>query len=465
MALSHRVYHPVTDSDLQRENHEHRDRHEGRRRDGVAQDGHGTLSVTDNRTGRSYEIEITDGTVRSTDFRQIKVADDDFGLMTYDPAYMNTASCRSEITFLDGEDGVLEYRGYPIEQLAEQSTYLEVAYLLVNGELPTSQQLEEWIGEITIHTFVHENIKGFMQGFRHDAHPMGMLLGSVGALSTFYPDANDINDPENRHIQTIRLIAKMPTLAAFAYRHNMGMPYVYPDNDLAYSGNFLSMMYKMTELKYEPDPRLERALDILFILHADHEQNCSTSAVRSVGSSQVDPYSAIAAGVAALYGPLHGGANEAVLRMLKRIETKENIPDFIKGVKEGNERLMGFGHRVYKNYDPRAKIIKKATEDVFEVTGKNPLLEIATELEKIALEDEYFIKRKLYPNVDFYSGLIYEAMGLPVAMFPVMFAIGRTSGWIAQWLEMVQDSEQKIARPRQIYTGGRERDYVPIDQR
>jgi citrate synthase len=433
--------------------------------DGVAQDGRGTLSVTDNRTGRSYEIEISDGTVRSTDFRQIKVDDDDFGLMTYDPAYMNTASCRSEITYLDGERGVLEYRGYPIEQLAEQSTYLEVAYLLVNGDLPTSAQLEEWIGEITIHTFVHENVKAFMQGFRHDAHPMGMLLGSVGALSTFYPDANDITDPENRHIQTIRLIAKMPTLAAFAFRHNMGQPYVYPDNDLAYSGNFLNMMYKMTELKYEPDPRLERALDILFILHADHEQNCSTSAVRSVGSSQVDPYSAIAAGVAALYGPLHGGANEAVLRMLRRIETKENIPDFIAGVKEGNERLMGFGHRVYKNYDPRAKIIKKATEDVFEVTGKNPLLEIATELEKIALEDEYFIKRKLYPNVDFYSGLIYEAMGLPVAMFPVMFAIGRTSGWIAQWLEMVQDSEQKIARPRQIYTGGRERDYVPIEQR
>jgi citrate synthase len=433
--------------------------------DGVAQDGRGTLSVTDNRTGRSYEIEISDGTVRSTDFRQIKVADDDFGLMTYDPAYMNTASCRSEITYLDGEAGVLEYRGYPIDQLAEQSTYLEVAYLLVHGDLPTSKELEEWIGEITIHTFVHENIKGFMQGFRHDAHPMGMLLGSVGALSTFYPDANDITDPENRHIQTIRLIAKMPTLAAFAYRHNMGMPYVYPDNDLAYSGNFLSRMYKMTELKYEPDPRLERALDILFILHADHEQNCSTSAVRSVGSSQVDPYSAIAAGVAALYGPLHGGANEAVLRMLKRIESKENIPDFIKGVKEGNERLMGFGHRVYKNYDPRAKIIKKATEDVFEVTGKNPLLEIATELEKIALEDGYFVERKLYPNVDVYSGLIYEAMGLPVAMFPVMFAIGRTSGWIAQWLEMVQDSEQKIARPRQIYTGQRERDYVPIEQR
>jgi citrate synthase len=432
---------------------------------GVAENGRGTLSVTDNRTGRSYEIEITDGTVRSTDFRQIKVSDDDFGLMTYDPAYMNTASCRSEVTFLDGENGVLEYRGYPIEQLAEQSTYLEVAYLLVNGELPTSQQLEEWIGEITIHTFVHENVKAFIQGFRHDAHPMGMLLGSVGALSTFYPDANDIKDPENRHIQTIRLIAKMPTLAAFAYRHNMGQPYVYPDNDLAYSGNFLNMMYKMTELKYQPDPRLERALDILFILHADHEQNCSTSAVRSVGSSQVDPYSAIAAGVAALYGPLHGGANEAVLRMLKRIESKENIPDFIAGVKQGDERLMGFGHRVYKNYDPRAKIIKKACDDVFEVTGKNPLLDIATELEKIALEDEYFISRKLYPNVDFYSGLIYEAMGLPVAMFPVMFAIGRTSGWIAQWLEMVQDSEQKIARPRQIYTGERARDYVPVAQR
>ncbi|HEX6698769.1 MAG TPA: citrate synthase, partial [Solirubrobacteraceae bacterium] len=397
--------------------------------------------------------------------RDIKVNDEDFGLMSYDPAYLNTASCRSSITYIDGDAGILEYRGYPIEQLAEQSTYLEVAYLLVHGELPTSKELEDWIGEITIHTFVHENVKGFMQGFRHDAHPMGMLLGSVGALSTFYPDANDIKDPENRHIQTIRLIAKMPTLAAFAYRHNMGMPYVYPDNDLAYSGNFLSMMYKMTELKYKPDPRLERALDILFILHADHEQNCSTSAVRSVGSSQVDPYSAVAAGVAALYGPLHGGANEAVLRMLKRIEAKENIPDFIKGVKEGNERLMGFGHRVYKNYDPRAKIIKKATEDVFAVTGKNPLLDIATELEKIALEDDYFISRKLYPNVDFYSGLIYEAMGLPVAMFPVMFAIGRTSGWIAQWLEMVQDSEQKIARPRQIYTGERERDYVPIDQR
>jgi citrate synthase len=428
--------------------------------------GNESLTVTDNRTGKTYEIPIEDGTIRGMALRDIKVDDDDFGLMSYDPAYLNTASCRSAITYIDGDAGILEYRGYPIEQLAEQSTYLEVAYLLVHGELPNKDQLTEWEHQITIHTFVHENVKTFIQGFRHDAHPMGMLLGSVGALSTFYPDANDIKDPQNRYIQTIRLIAKMPTLAAFAFRHSLGQPYNYPDNDLDYPGNFLGMLYKMTELKYEPDPRLERALDILFILHADHEQNCSTSAVRSVGSSQVDPYSAVAAGVAALYGPLHGGANEAVLRMLKRIETKENIPDFISGVKEGNERLMGFGHRVYKNYDPRAKIIKSAADDVFEATGvENPLLDIALELEKIALEDEYFIDRKLYPNVDFYSGLIYEALGMPVAMFPVMFAIPRTSGWIAQWLEMVQDPEQKIARPRQIYTGARERDYVPIENR
>jgi citrate synthase len=425
-----------------------------------------TLTVTDNRTGQTYEIPIEDGTIRGIALRDIKVDEDDFGLMSYDPAYLNTASCRSAITYIDGDQGILEYRGYPIEQLAEHSTYLEVTYLLVHGELPTQQQLDEWTHEITIHTFVHENVKEFMGGFRHDAHPMGMLLGSVGALSTFYPDANDIKDEENRLLQTIRLIAKMPTLAAFAFRHSNGQPYVYPDNDLRYPGNFLNMLYKMTELKYEPDPRLERALDILFILHADHEQNCSTSAVRSVGSSQVDPYSAVAAGVAALYGPLHGGANEAVLRMLTRIESKENIPDFIAGVKEGNERLMGFGHRVYKNYDPRAKIIKTATDDVFEATGaESPLLDIALELEKIALEDDYFVDRKLYPNVDFYSGLIYEALGMPVAMFPVMFAIPRTSGWIAQWLEMVQDEEQKIARPRQIYGGERERDYVPIDQR
>jgi citrate synthase len=427
--------------------------------------GEDTLSVTDNRTGRTYEIPIVDGTVRALDFRAIRIDEDDFGLMTYDPAFMNTAACRSAITYLDGTNGVLEYRGYPIEQLAERSSYLEVAYLLIHGELPTAAQLAEWQHQITIHTFVHENVKEFLGGFRHDAHPMGMLLSTTGALSTFYPEALDIDDPENRHIQTVRLISKMPTLAAFAYRHAQGQPYVYPDNDLAYAGNFLNMMYKMTELKYEPDPRLERALDVLFILHADHEQNCSTSAVRSVGSAKPDPYSAVAAGIAALYGPLHGGANEAVLRMLRRIKHRDNIPDFVKGVKEGKQRLMGFGHRVYKNYDPRARIIKKAAEDVFEVTGRNPLLDIALELEQIALEDEYFIERKLYPNVDFYSGLIYEALGLPVAMFPVMFAIGRTSGWIAQWREMVEDSEQKISRPRQIYTGDRARDYVPIDQR
>src|SRR5690348_8304143 len=424
-----------------------------------------TLTITDNRTGKTYEVPVEDGTVRATALRDIKVSEDDFGVMSYDPAFMNTASCRSAITFIDGDKGILEYRGYPIEQLAEHSTYLEVAYLLVHGELPTQPQLDEWTHEITIHTFVHENVKSFLQGYRYDAHPMGMLLSSVGALSTFYPDAPQIKDPEIRYSHVVRLIAKMPTLAAFAYRHNMGQPYNYPVNDLSYPGNFLNMLFRMTELKYEPDPRLERALDILFILHADHEQNCSTSAVRSVGSSQVDPYSAIAAGVAALYGPLHGGANEAVLRMLKRIETKENIPDFIKGVKDGDEKLMGFGHRVYKNYDPRAKIIKTAADDVFEVTGVNPLLEIALELERIALEDEYFIERKLYPNVDFYSGLIYEALGMPVDMFPVLFAIPRTSGWIAQWLEMIDDSEQKIARPRQVYTGDRTRDYVPVANR
>jgi citrate synthase len=424
-----------------------------------------SLSVTDNRTGETYELPITDGTVRAMDLRSIKVSDDDFGLMAYDPAFTNTASTRSEITYIDGAAGILEYRGYSIEQLCEDSNYLEVAYLLIHGELPTQQQFEAWDHEITIHTFVHENVKSFMQGFRYDAHPMGMLLASTGALSTFYPDANEIHDEELRYLHMIRLIAKMPTLAAFAFRHAMGQPYVYPDNDLRYPGNFLNMMYKMTELKYEPDPRLERALDILFILHADHEQNASTSAVRGVGSTQVDPYSAIAAGIGALYGPLHGGANEAVLRMLRRIESKDNVADFIKGVKDGNERLMGFGHRVYKNYDPRAKIIKIAAEDVFEVAGRNPLIDIASELERIALEDDYFVSRKLYPNVDFYSGLIYEALGLPVSMFPVMFAIGRTSGWIAQWLELVQDKEQKIARPRQIYTGERTRDYVPVEQR
>jgi citrate synthase len=424
-----------------------------------------TVTVTDNRTGKQYEIPIEDGTIRATELRKIKAHDDDFGLMTYDPAFMATASCRSAITFIDGEKGILEYRGYPIEQLAEKSSYLEVAYLLIHGELPSEKQLAGWDHLITIHTFVHENVKEFMQGFRYDAHPMGMLLASVGALSTFYPEAAAIKDPEARYIQVIRLLAKMPTLAAFSYRHNRGMPYVYPDNDLSYAGNFLSMIYKIAELKYEPDPRLEHALDVLFILHADHEQNCSTSAVRSVGSSQVDPYSSVAAGVAALYGPLHGGANEAVLRMLKRIEKKENVPDFIEGVKSGDQKLMGFGHRVYKNFDPRAKIIKQAVDEVFEVTGKNPLLDIATELEKIALEDDYFISRKLYPNVDFYSGMIYEALGMPVEMFPVLFAIGRTSGWIAQWLEMIEDPEQKIARPRQIYTGERGLDYVPMSDR
>ena len=433
--------------------------------DGAVATSADSLTVTDNRTGKQYEIPIEDGTIRATELRKIKTAEDDFGLMTYDPAYMATASCRSAITFIDGEKGILEYRGYPIEQLAENSSYLEVAYLLMHGELPTSSQLEAWDEQITLHTFVHENIKEFMQGFRYDAHPMGMLLASVSALSTFYPEASAIHDSDVRDLQVIRLLAKMPTLAAFSYRHNRGMPYVYPDNDLSYPGNFLSMIYKVAELKYQPDPRLEHALDVLFILHADHEQNCSTSAVRSVGSSQVDPYSAVAAGVAALYGPLHGGANEAVLRMLRRIERKDNVAGFIEGVKNGDERLMGFGHRVYKNFDPRARIIKQATEEVFEVTGKNPLLDIATELEKIALEDEYFISRKLYPNVDFYSGLIYEALGMPVEMFPVLFAIGRTSGWISQWLEMIDDPEQKISRPRQIYTGARGLDYVPIDRR
>jgi citrate synthase len=424
-----------------------------------------TLTITDNRTGESYEVEVTDGTVRAMDLRQIKVSEDDFGLMAYDPAFTNTASCRSAITFIDGEAGVLEHRGYSIEQLCEHSSYLEVAYLLIFGELPTTSQLERWVYDITHHTFVHENIKKFVEGFRYDAHPMGMLLASVGALSTFYPDAKQIDDPEERYMAAIRLIAKMPTLAAFAYRHNLGLPYIYPDNDLTYPENFLSMMFKMTRADYEPDPRLARALDVLFILHADHEQNCSTNAVRGVGSSQVDPYSAVAAGAAALYGPLHGGANEAVLRMLRRIETVENIPDFLARVKEREERLMGFGHRVYKNYDPRARIIKKHVDEVLEATGENPLLEIAVELEKRALEDDYFTSRKLYPNVDFYSGLIYEALRIPTSMFTVIFAIPRTSGWIAQWMEMNDDSEQRIARPRQVYIGERERDYVPVAER
>ena len=424
-----------------------------------------TLSVTDNRTGKTYELEVSNGTIRAMDLRGIKVDEDDFGLMSFDPAFTNTAACTSEITYIDGEAGVLEYRGYSIEDLCENASYLEVAYLLIHGELPTRDELDGWVHEITHHTYVHENVKKFVEGFRHDAHPMGMLVGAVGALSTFYPDAKHIGDDEERHMAAIRLIAKMPTLAAFAYRHSLGLPYNYPVNDLSYPGNFLSMMFKMTEVRYEPDPRLERALDVLWILHADHEQNCSTAAVRAVGSSRVDPYSAVAAGIAALYGPLHGGANEAVLRMLDRIEKKENIPDFLEGVKDGKEKLMGFGHRVYKNYDPRARIIKKHVEEVFEVTGKNPKLDLAVELEKHALDDDYFTSRKLYPNVDFYSGLIYEALSLPTAMFTVMFAIPRTSGWVAQWLEMLNDKEQKIARPRQVYTGERDRDFVALEER
>ncbi|MGI9558001.1 MAG: citrate synthase [Solirubrobacterales bacterium] len=424
-----------------------------------------SLTITDNRTGREYEVEVTDGTVRALDLRQIKVNDDDFGLMSYDPAFTNTASCRSSITYIDGEAGILQHRGYSIEQLVEKSNYLEVAYLLVFGAMPTEGQLSRWQFDVTHHTYVHENLKSFMEGFRYDAHPMGMLLASVGALSTFYPEAKNITDPEERYMVAVRLIAKIPTLAAFAYRHSMGFPYVYPDNELSYAGNFLSMMFNMDDRRYEPDPRLERALDALFILHADHEQNCSTSAVRDVGSSQVDPYSAVAAGVAALYGPLHGGANEAVLRMLRRIESTENIPDFLESVKSQDEKLMGFGHRVYKNFDPRATKIKKSVEEVIEATGENPLLEIATELEKRALDDDYFTSRKLYPNVDYYSGLIYEALRIPSSMFTVIFAIGRTSGWIAQWLEMNDDPEKKIARPRQIYTGELDLEYPAVADR
>jgi citrate synthase len=424
-----------------------------------------TLTITDNRTGQSYVVPISDGTIRATDLRKIRTGPDDFGIMTYDPAFMNTASTRSTITFIDGDKGLLWYRGYPIEQLAEQTTFLEVAYLLIRGELPTRKALDEWTWQVTHHTWVHENLKKFMDGFHHDAHTMSMLISSVAALSTFYPDAKVNHDAGHRELQLFRLIAKMPTLAAYAYRHRLGQPYAYPDNDLSYPGNFLNMLFKGQELKYKPEPALERALDVLFILHADHEQNCSTNAMRSVGSSGVDPYSAVAAACAALYGPLHGGANEAVLRMLRTIGTKAKIPEFVKQVKAGEAKLMGFGHRVYKNYDPRAKIIKKMADEVFAVTKPSPLLPIALELERIALEDEYFISRKLYPNVDFYSGLIYEAMGLPVEMFPVLFAIPRTAGWLAQWQEMVADPEQKIARPRQIYTGHALRDVVPMGKR
>jgi len=427
--------------------------------------GKSSLSITDNRTGKQYDIPVENDTIRAMDLRQIKVKDDDFGLMSYDPAFLNTASCKSKITYIDGDKGILRYRGYPIEQLAEKSNYLETAYLIINGELPTKSQYEEWTHQVMMHTLIHENIKKFIDGFHYDAHPMGMLISSVAALSTFYRDAKNITNPDSRKLQILRLVGKIPTLAAFAFRHSVGRPYVYPDNEMTYVGNFLSMLFKMTEVKYKVNSVLERALDVLFILHADHEQNCSTNAMRSVGSSHVDPFSATAAAAAALYGPLHGGANEAVLRMLDEIGSKANVPTFVKEVKEGKGRLMGFGHRVYKNYDPRAKVIKKLADEVFEVTGRNPKLDIALELERIALEDEYFVKRRLYPNVDFYSGLIYQAMGFPVDMFPVLFALGRTSGWVAQWEEMMADAEQKISRPRQVYLGYDERDYVMMGKR
>jgi citrate synthase len=424
-----------------------------------------TLTITDNRTGKEYQLPIENGAIRAMDLRQIKVSDDDFGLMTYDPAFMNTASCKSRITFIDGDKGILEYRGYPIDQLAERSSYLEVAYLLLYGELPTASQLSEWTRNITYHTFINENIKKVIDGFHYNAHPMGMFEATLGALSTFYPDSKDIFNVELRWKQIYRLIAKVPTIAAFAFRHRIGMQYSYPDNDLSYEGNFLNMMFKTTELKYKPNPVLEKALTVLYILHADHEQNCSTNAMRSIGSAHTDPFSSLAGAAAALYGPLHGGANEMVLRMLKEIGSVANVPDYIKRVKAGEFRLMGFGHRVYKNYDPRARIIKQVAYEVFEVTGKDPLLDVALELERIALEDDYFVKRRLYPNVDFYSGIIYQAMRFPVDMFPVMFAIPRTSGWLAQWVEMLEDPDQKIARPRQIYLGHRMRNYVPIEQR
>src|SRR5687767_3391475 len=425
-----------------------------------------TLTITDNRTGKHYEVPIKDGTIRAMDLRQIKTDEaEDFGLMTYDPAFMNTASCKSTITYIDGDRGVLEYRGYPIEQLAEHSSYLEVAYLLLHGELPAEEQLRQWTWDITHHTFINENIRKVLDGFHHSAHPMGMFEAMVAALSTFYPESKNIRDEGCRRKQIHRLIAKAPTIAAFAYRHRVGLPISYPDNDLSYEGNFLNMMFKTTELKYQPNPVLEHALSVLFILHADHEQNCSTNAMRSIGSAQTDPFSALGGAAAALYGPLHGGANEMVLRMLKEIGSVDKVPDYIKRVKAGEFRLMGFGHRVYKNYDPRARIIKQVADEVFEVTGKDPLLDIALELERIALQDEYFVKRRLYPNVDFYSGIIYQAMSFPLDMFPVLFAIPRTSGWLSQWVELLEDPEQKIARPRQVYLGYRTRNYVSLDQR
>jgi citrate synthase len=424
-----------------------------------------SLSITDQRTGQTYDLPVEQGTIRAMDLRQMKMDADDFGMMSYDPAYKNTASTQSTITYIDGDKGILRYRGYPIEQLAEKSSFLEVAYLLLFGELPASDELDPWVHEITHHTMLHENLKSLIQAFRYDAHPMGMFITSLAALSTFYPNARNVDDPATRLRQIKRLIAKVPTIAAFSYRHIRGLPYVYPDNDLSYTGNFLSMMFKMSESKYEPNPVLEHALDVLFILHADHEQNCSTSVMRNIGSSKADPYSALAGAAAALYGPLHGGANEAVLRMLFEIGEVKSVPEYIKRVKDGDFRLMGFGHRVYKNYDPRARIIKQVADEVFEVTGRNTCLDVAIELERIALEDEYFVSRKLYPNVDFYSGIIYQAMGLPVHMYPVLFAIGRTVGWLAQWQELLEDPEQAIARPRQIYIGEDERSYVPINKR
>ncbi|MDH5673367.1 MAG: citrate synthase [Myxococcales bacterium] len=424
-----------------------------------------SLTITDNRTGKTYELPVTHGTIRALDLRQIKVEDDDFGLMAYDPAFVNTASCKSRITFIDGERGILRYRGYPIEELAERSSFLETAYLLIHGELPTRSELEMFTHNITYHTMVHENIRKFIDGFRYDAHPMGILTSTVAALATYYPDAKNVSDPDSRRTQMYRVIAKMPTLAAYAYRHRRGLPAIQPDNDLSFTGNFLSMLFRMAEPRYTPNPAIERVLDVLFILHADHEQNCSANAMRSVGSSQVDPYSATAAACAALYGPLHGGANEAVVRMLNKIGHVRNIPEFIEDVKADRGRLMGFGHRVYKNYDPRAKVIKRLAYEVFDAVGKNPLIDIALELERIALQDDYFVERKLYPNVDFYSGIIYQAMGLPMDVFPVLFAIGRSAGWLAQWEEMLGDSEQRIARPRQIYLGAERREYVAISER
>ena len=424
-----------------------------------------TLSITDNRTGKTYEVPVENDTIRAMDLRQIKVNDDDFGMMTYDPAYVNTASCKSTITFIDGDRGILEYRGIPIEQIAEKSNYMEASYLVVHGKLPNQAELDGWVNSISEHTFLHENAKKFIDGYRYDAHPMGMFVSTVAALSTFYPESKNILDAETRMQQIHRLIAKVPLVAAYSYRHAMGMPYVNPDPSLTYSGNFLNMLFRRHEPAYKPNPILERALDVLFILHADHEQNCSTSTMRLVGSSLCDPFCSLAAAAAALYGPLHGGANEAVLRMLNEIGSTDNIPAFIKRVKDREVKLMGFGHRVYKNYDPRARIIKQTADEVFEVTGRNRLLDIALELERIALEDDYFISKKLYPNVDFYSGIIYQAMGFPVDMFPVLFAIGRTSGWLSQWQEMLLDKEQKIGRPRQVYLGERQANFVEMADR